>query len=55
MLLLLLLLLLLISIDNNAITDTTTVEDVRNMLRGEPGTEVKIEFERDFALFHSSP
>jgi C-terminal peptidase prc len=37
----------LLSIDGNDISQKTSVEQVRNYLRGEPGTEVTIEFERD--------
>ena len=34
-------------VDDLVVTSTTTVEDVRNILRGEPGTLVNIQFERD--------
>ena len=34
-------------IDDLVVAPTTTVEDVRNVLRGEPGTLVNIQFERD--------
>ena len=34
-------------IDEIAVESTTTVEDVRNALRGEPGTMVNIQFERE--------
>lgn len=37
----------LLSIDATDITPSTSVEQVRNLLRGEPGTEVTIEFERE--------
>lgn len=37
----------LVAIDNNPITPIMTVEEVRNQLRGEPGTSVSITFERD--------
>ena len=37
----------LLSIDSTDVTPKTSVEQVRNLLRGEPGTEVTIEFERD--------
>lgn len=37
----------LLSIDGNDISQKSSVEQVRNYLRGEPGTEVTIEFERD--------
>jgi C-terminal peptidase prc len=34
-------------VDDLVVTADTTVEDVRNVLRGEPGTMVTIDFERD--------
>jgi C-terminal processing protease CtpA/Prc len=39
----------LLTIDNNDITPTTSVEQVRNLLRvrGEPGTDVTIQFQRE--------
>lgn len=37
----------LIAVDGTKIQDTTSIEDVRNTLRGEPGTYVTIQFERD--------
>lgn len=37
----------LFSIDDKPITSETTVEDVRNTLRGEPGTLVSLSFTRD--------
>lgn len=37
----------LVAIDNEPITSETTVEGVRDRLRGEPGTLVSISFERD--------
>jgi C-terminal peptidase prc len=37
----------LLSIDGTDITKSSSVEQVRNLLRGEPGTQVTIEFERD--------
>ena len=37
----------LVAIDEKPITPYMTVENVRNMLRGEPGTLVSISFERD--------
>jgi carboxyl-terminal processing protease len=37
----------LLAIDDKPLTADTTVEDVRNMLRGQPGTLVSIEFNRD--------
>ena len=37
----------LMAIDDEPITESTTVEQVRNNLRGEPGTLVSISFERD--------
>ena len=37
----------LLQVDDLAVTLETTVEDVRNVLRGEPGSEVTIRFERE--------
>lgn len=37
----------LVQIDDYEITSATTVEDVRNNLRGEPGTQVTVAFERE--------
>ena len=37
----------LLQVDNLAVTPETTVEDVRNVLRGDPGSEVTIRFERE--------
>ena len=37
----------LVAIDDKRISTSTSVEDVRNMLRGEPGTLVTIHFERE--------
>lgn len=37
----------LLSIDQTDISTSTSVEQVRNLLRGEPGTDVTIEFERE--------
>lgn len=37
----------LLSVDSTEITAGMSVEDVRNKLRGEPGTEVSIRFERE--------
>jgi len=37
----------LLAIDDKPIDSTTTVSEVRNALRGEPGTVVTIDFERD--------
>ena len=37
----------LVAIDSTPITPSMTVEDVRNLLRGEPGTEVAVSFERE--------
>lgn len=37
----------LLAIDDWAITPTTSVDEVRNHLRGDPGTEVSIKFVRD--------
>ena len=37
----------LLAVDDTKITDDTSVEAVRNTLRGEPGTYVTIAFERD--------
>lgn len=37
----------LLSIDKKDIMSSTSVEQVRNLLRGEPGTDVTIEFERE--------
>lgn len=37
----------LVAIDGSQITPDTSVEDVRNKLRGQPGTEVEVAFERE--------
>jgi len=37
----------LVAVDDKVITERMTVEDVRNALRGEPGSWVTIQFERD--------
>jgi carboxyl-terminal processing protease len=37
----------LVAIDDTPITETTSVEDVRNQLRGKPGTTVEVSFERE--------
>jgi len=37
----------LVAVDNKSITSDTSTEDVRNILRGEPGSYVEISFERE--------
>lgn len=37
----------LVAIGNKPVTDSTSVEDVRNLLRGRPGSDVTISFERE--------
>jgi membrane-associated protease RseP (regulator of RpoE activity) len=37
----------LLTIDNKEITSNTSVEQVRNLLRGDPGTDVMIQFQRE--------